>query len=225
LKKKHEAVLVIAPHMDDEVLGCGGAIGQHVANGDDVYICFVANRIYDHTFDQERSQLQEQHAEKARRVLGYKNKRFLRLMDERLDSCLQDSIIPIEDYTREINPDIVYSPFPFDNNQDHRAVAQAVQVVLRPCGSIQPRRWLYYEVPSSTEQAPHVGNPVFRPTVYLEIDSWIEKKIEALHQYTDECRPFPNPRSPESLKALAIKRGMEVGLKMAEAFMLVRERV
>ena len=36
-------VLVIAPHMDDEVLGCGGTIIRHVDSGDQVTVCIVAN--------------------------------------------------------------------------------------------------------------------------------------------------------------------------------------
>ena len=34
-------VLVIAPHPDDEVLGCGGTIAKHAKEGDKIYLCVV----------------------------------------------------------------------------------------------------------------------------------------------------------------------------------------
>lgn len=34
-------VLVFAPHADDEILGCGGTIARHAAEGDKVYVCVI----------------------------------------------------------------------------------------------------------------------------------------------------------------------------------------
>jgi len=217
-------VLVVAPHLDDEVLGCGGAIVAHVERGDMVHTCFVAHRVYDHVYDEVRMEAQRKNAAQAAVELGYDKMSFLDLPDERLDESLQRIIIPLEEYARQVNPDVVYSPFGGDNNQDHRAVARAMQVVMRPMGPVKAKRWLLYEVPSSTEWAPNVGGPMFRPTVYLDVKGTLHKKSEALRCYEDECRPYPNPRSPEGLKALAMKRGMEAGMEYAEAFMLARER-
>ncbi|WP_058369821.1 PIG-L deacetylase family protein [Psychrobacter sp. ENNN9_III] len=36
-------VLVVAPHADDEVLGCGGTIAKHVRHGDNVYVAIMTN--------------------------------------------------------------------------------------------------------------------------------------------------------------------------------------
>lgn len=223
MNSQERKVLVIAPHLDDEILGCGGAIARHVAAGDGVHVVFVAHRVYGHVHDPEVMKEQLLHAEKAQKVLGYKAYTFLDLPDERLDNCLQDIIIPLEKIFAQVDPSIVYSPYSWDNNQDHRAVAQAVQVVLRPMASSSVRRWLMYETPSSTEQAPNAGSPVFSPTVYKNISSQLETKIKALACYETEQNAFPHPRSSEGLRALAMKRGMEAGIKMAEAFMLVRE--
>ena len=34
-------ILVFAPHPDDEVLGCGGVMAKHAAEGDEVYVCIA----------------------------------------------------------------------------------------------------------------------------------------------------------------------------------------
>jgi len=218
-------VLVIAPHMDDEVLGCGGTIARHVERGDNVFVCFVAHRVYNHQYNDERNEVEKKHANRAKEVLNYKEPVFFGLNDERLDACIQDIIIPLEEYITRIKPQIVYSPFCNDNNQDHQAVAKAVQVVLRPVAVPFVERWLMYETPSSTEQAPSVGTLGFQPNVYYSIENYLDKKLKAIACYETEVRPFPNPRSPEGIKALAMKRGMDCGLEYAESFILVREKI
>jgi len=223
-KENNKIVLVVSPHLDDEVLGCGGVIARHVAQGDKVHVCFVAHRVYDHVYDAAKMEIEKEHAIYAKEVIGYNEFHFLDMNDERLDACIQDIIIPLEKYITLTKPQIVYSPFLNDNNQDHQAVAKAVQVVLRPVAVPFVECWLMYETPSSTEQAPSVGILGFQPNVYYDIGDYLNKKLKALACYETEARPFPNPRSPEGIKALAMKRGMECGLENAESFMLVRER-
>jgi LmbE family N-acetylglucosaminyl deacetylase len=217
-------ILVIAPHLDDEVLGCGASIVSHVSEGHTVSVCFVANRVYEHKYDEEKMSVELTHAREAQKILGYQNFHFLNLPDERLDSCLQDIIIPMEEYVFTIRPEVVYSPFRSDNNQDHRAVAKALQVVLRPAAAGFVHRWLMYETPSCTDQTPSPGIFGFQPNVYRDISDYLNIKLKALACYETEVRHHPHPRSSESIRALAIKRGMEAGLSYAEAFMLVREK-
>jgi N-acetylglucosamine malate deacetylase 1 len=217
-------ILVIAPHMDDEVLGCGGNIRKHVSNGDSVSVCFVANRAYDHKYDEQKIAIELTHARSAQKILGYQNFHFLNLPDERLDTCVQDIIIPLEEYVFSIRPEVVYSPFRNDNNQDHQAVAKALQVVLRPVAVTFLNRWLMYETPSCTEQSPAPGIFGFQPNVFSDISDYLDIKLKALACYETEARKFPHPRSPEAVRALAMKRGAEAGYALAESFMLARER-
>ena len=36
-------ILIIAPHCDDEILGCGGSMSKHVQNRHNVYVAIVTN--------------------------------------------------------------------------------------------------------------------------------------------------------------------------------------
>ena len=217
-------ILVIAPHMDDEVLGMGGTIARHVDQGDDVHVCFVAHRVYGHTFDEARNRGEILCAEKAKAVLGYKDARFLNLPDERLDACLQDIIIPLEKYLGEVQPEVVYVNHRGDNNQDHQAVFKAAMVVVRPASNDRIRSVLCYEALSSTEQSPPVPELAFLPNCHVNIDRYLARKLEALQCYSTELRKFPHPRSVEGIQTLAKKRGMESGFHAAEAFMILRDR-
>lgn len=217
-------VLVIAPHMDDEVLGCGGTIVRHIVNRDKVFVCFVANRVYNHQFNRKNNDIERQCVFAAKRILGYAEAMFLDLNDERLDVSIQDIIILLERYVNKVKPNIVYIPFMGDNNQDHRVIFDAARVVLRPAATPFINTVYMYEVPSSTEQSPPLSESAFLPNYYVDIKKYMHKKIKAFERYKTEQRVYPHPRSKEAIRILAQKRGIEIGFEYAEAFMLLRQK-
>lgn len=217
-------ILVIAPHMDDEVLGCGGTIVKYVAAGDEVFVCFIAHRVYNHKFNKKKNEIEKKHTLKAKEILGYKEAAFFDMDDERLDLSVQDILIALERHLLKIKPSVVYCPFKGDNHQDHRAVFDAARVALRPSAMTFVEKLLMYEVPSSTEQSPPIPENAFLPNYYVDIEASIDKKIKALECYETEKRAYPHPRSVEAIRVIAQKRGTEVSFKYAEAFMLLREK-
>lgn len=217
-------VLIIAPHMDDEVLGCGGTIAKHVNQGHTVSVCVVANRAYGHKYDDELIAVEKQAVKAAKEILGYKRLIFLDLPDEQLDSKLIEVIVPLEALLLEIKPDIVYVNHRGDVNQDHQAVFKAAMVACRPISAHQVHKILAYEIPSSTDQSPPFEEVTFIPNYYVDITPFLEKKIQALSCYQREARLFPHPRSPEGISIYAQKRGMEIGFQAAEAFAVIRDQ-
>lgn len=216
-------VLVIAAHMDDEVLGMGGTIARHVAAGDDVTVCITCKRAYNHRFEPKVVLEEKEAAIRAAKVLGYEDVRFLDLRDELLDERLLDVIAPLEECVSEVLPSVVYTHHRGDSNQDHRAVFQASLIACRAISRHKVSRVLAYEVPSSTDIAPPFPEYVFQPNVYVNIGGCLDRKIEAMRMYTRELREFPHPRSAKGIEVLAQKRGMEIGFPAAEAFMLIRD--
>lgn len=216
-------VLVIAAHMDDEVIGMGGTIAKHVAAGDDVSVCIACQRAYNHQFDPKIVEEEKQAAMRAAKILGYTDIRFLNLRDELLDERLLDVVTPLEECVLNIKPSVVYTHHRGDLNQDHRAIFQATLVACRTIAEPQVRRLLSYEISSSTEQAPPFLEYAFQPNFYVNIGDFLDRKIEAIKAYTRELREFPHPRSAKGLEVLAQKRGMEVGFQAAEAFVVLRD--
>jgi len=216
-------VMVISPHMDDETLGMGGTIAKHVSCKDEVSVVIVAHRVYDHKFDPIINQKESQAAKSAKEILGYQHLTLLGLPDERLDNCIQDLLIPLEKEYNVFKPDILYTCHYGDNNQDHRAVFEAVRILGRASSPVKVAKFLCYEVLSSTEASPPLVQNAFMPNYYVDIESFIEKKLAAFKCYEKEQRPFPHPRSFEGVNVLAKKRGMEVGFNFAEAFVVLRD--
>jgi LmbE family N-acetylglucosaminyl deacetylase len=218
-------VLLIAPHMDDEVLGAGATLARHSALGDSVFVCIVANRAYNHHYDETKILRQKEHAMDAKRVLGYKELHFLDLPDEQLDKKTIDILVPLETYMQKIQPEIVYINHRGDSNQDHKAVFQAAIIACRSFGLSSIKKVFSYEVLSSTDQAPPFAEYAFLPNYYVNIAPYIEHKKKALGCYIDESRDFPHPRSLKAVEILAHKRGLEVGYEYAEAFCLIRRKL
>jgi LmbE family N-acetylglucosaminyl deacetylase len=211
--------------MDDEVLGCAGAIARHVDAGDEVHVLVVCNRAYDHTYDTATIDAEKSCAETARSVLGYHELMFLDLPDEKLYEHLQAAIAGIEQVVADFQPRQVYTAFGGDLHQDHRTVAHAVSIVLRASAAPSVRRALAFEVPSGTDQALPGGGEFFAPNIFVDIEFQLDRKIKAMRAYSREMRPFPHPRSLEMLTAKARSRGAQAGLAAAEAFVLLREIV
>lgn len=216
--------LIISPHLDDEVLGCGGVILKKLSQGEEVMVCFVANRVYQHKLDIDLYEKEKRCALKTKEILGYQHHYFLSLPDECLDQNLQNVIIGLEEVIDNFNPNSVYVPFYGDNNQDHRAVYEAARVALRPAARPNVNEVYLYEVPSSTEQSPQTIKDVFMPNTYEEIGDYLEIKLKGFKAYETESRVFPHPRSLEAIKNLAMRRGIESNLNYAEAFMAIRLR-
>ena len=128
----------------------------------------------------------------------------------------------ISKVVNEVNPDILYIPHKGDLNKDHRLVFESCLVATRPANH-KIERILSYETLSETEWGQSIEP--FTPNVYIDISDTIKTKIEAMKAYKSELKWYPHPRSLEIIEALAKKRGSEVGVKFAEAFMLIREIV
>ncbi len=218
-------VLVIAAHPDDEVLGLGGTMADHVRQKDRVAVLIVSDGV---SARHNETELQKVATREACNTLGVQDVHFGDLPDQRLDSLpLLEVIKPISELVKSIRPHIVYTHHRGDANQDHRAVFAATLVAVRPVGDNPVERVLGYEVASSTEWGPPFVEWAFLPNVFVDISLTLDVKLKALEAYgktfQSEIKPFPHPRSAEAVRIYAQQRGIAVGLQAAEAFVLIRE--
>jgi LmbE family N-acetylglucosaminyl deacetylase len=216
-------VLVVAPHPDDEVLGCGGAIARHSAQGDAVQVLVMTRGAPDiYPLDDEDEVRQE--AQAAHAILGVVDTHFLDFPAPKLDTIpgykLADAIANM---IRKYQPHTVYLPHRGDIHLDHQKVYQATLVAARPINHCPVRQLLCYETLSETEWAPPWSDTAFVPNVFVDITDYLDLKLKAMHCYQSELQPTPHPRSLQAIETLAKQRGSTVSLAAAEAFMLVRQ--
>ena len=83
LENMSNNVLVLAPHGDDEVLGCGGSIAKHIESGDHVTVAFI-KAAYD-----ERSTVQLQNTISAQKVLNYERMIIMNLDENIIHNKLE----------------------------------------------------------------------------------------------------------------------------------------
>jgi len=221
----NKKILIVAPHMDDEVLGCGGVIAKHIKNKDQVVVCIFCNRAYDGVYNQELIDKEKESAKKVKEFYGYQDLIFFDFPDEDLSSNFRPALRSLEKLAKEYLPQIVYLPFRGDLHQDHKTTSHIGNIVFRSSSGLSTEKVYSYEVPSGTDMSFPDENDIFNPNVFVDISNEINKKVDAMKLYEAESREFPHPRSSEMLLAKARSRGSQSNFEAAEAFMLLFEAV
>lgn len=216
-------VLVIAPHPDDEVLGCGGTIAKHVKQGDEVFVAIVTKGC-EPLFSVDSVDKVRDECRKAGALLGVKEIIFMDFPAAMLETVpryeFNDAFIRL---IQNVKPEIVYLPHRGDMQLDHKLTVDAAMVALRPKYQHVVKKIYIYETLSETGwDIPNMTNE-FIPISFNDISDFLELKIEAMKVYTTQLVEYPNARSIESIRALATYRGTMVGLNAAEAFAVIRE--
>lgn len=212
-------VMVIAPHADDEILGCGGTISKYIDAGYNVHILIVTKGLKPVN---GKFQVREE-AKKLHKFLKTKLI-FLDFKTTCLDVTRTAEIA--EQIFEEIsknNIQILFIPHRGDIHNDHREVFDAALVASRPVNNNPVKEIYAYETLSETEWSPPYSSNVFIPNVFIDIEDYIDLKINAMEYYKSQIKTFPNPRSKKGIIALAQYRGATIGVKYAEAFMLIRK--
>ncbi|MEM7666583.1 MAG: PIG-L deacetylase family protein [Pseudomonadota bacterium] len=215
--------LVIAPHPDDEVLGCGGTIARLADSGQEVHVAIVT-RGYEPAFSAEGVEQVRAELAEAHKILGVAQCHFLDFPAAALDTLPGAEInAAIGKLVQTISPDTLFLPFLGDVHRDHQLVFNAGLVAARPRDPDVPRRIYAYETLSETNWAAPGINETFAPNAFFDVSETIERKLNAFARFESQVKPFPDERSLKTIEALATVRGSTVYVASAEAFVLIRE--
>lgn len=216
-------VLVIAPHPDDEILGCGGTMARILAEGGNVEVAIVTKG-QQPQFPVEMVEGIRAETKAAHKLLGLATTHYLDLPAAALDRMSATELNgALAGLVQDTQPDTLFLPFIGDIHTDHQLTFLAAMVAARPRHERAPRRIYAYETLSETNwYAPGI-TPAFIPNVFIDISETLERKLDAFRCFESQVREFPDERSIEAIRALAIMRGASMYRKAAEAFMLVRQ--
>lgn len=217
-------VLVIAPHPDDETLGCGGTLLKHRANGDEIYWLIVTSISEEQGFHIDRINSRQIEIDNVAMRYGFQSVYQLNWPTMKLDEIPMSRLVQsFSNVIQEVQPEIVYVPFRDDIHSDHKYVFDAAAACTKWFRYPFIKRVLAYETVSETEFGinPMIG--AFKPNVFINIAEHVNDKWEIMKIFETEIGVFPFPRSRESIEALSRHRGSASGFNAAEAFMLLKE--
>lgn len=219
-------ILVIAPHPDDETLGCGGTILKNIAQGNEVSWLIMTTIGKELGYNQDQIEKREKEIDSVSKAYGLKNTFRLPHLTSLLDK--QDFGILISDVKKifeEYTPEEIYLPFSGDIHSDHKITFNAC-VSSSKCFRTPFIKKIYcYETISETDFAIDPVAIKFNPNIFVNITDQINEKIEIMKNYDGEMKSPPFPRSEESIRALATLRGASSNYNSAEAFILLKERI
>lgn len=226
---KNKKILIIAPHPDDEVLGCGGLILRAKQQNAKVYVLYITVGTVKLYSGQSKIDTRLDELKKVSKFLGLDDYEVAFPDDEhhmKLDIIPQKEIIDmIEQNSKvslnKIKADIIAIPDIHASHQDHIATTHAAFAATR----VQPhflkpfqRTIFSYEIPEYT-WSPY-GR--FSPNMYLEITDLLEKKCKAMSLYASQLVNEMHPRNLENIRRFAYTRGREVAVEAAECFFINR---
>jgi LmbE family N-acetylglucosaminyl deacetylase len=180
-----EQVVVLAPHMDDETIGCGGTLARHARAGATITVVFLTDgrhgggsRLKGLTGEALRAEeekliaTRKAEAQRALEKLGVQSMLFLDIEDGTLqqDSGAAPRLRTILEQQR---PELVYLPYFLEQHADHLAVSTIFLEATRD--STLRMQCIGYEV----------WTPLF-PNCFVRIDEVVEQKKQALAEYRSQ---------------------------------------
>lgn len=218
-----DKTLVIAPHPDDELLGCGGTLLRRKAEGAKLCWLIVTGISEEGGWPLAKVKKRDQEITKVATGLEVDQVINLKLPTTKLDTIpMGDLIQKFSQVFHDFEPNEILVPHRGDVHTDHRVVFEAAAACCKWFRYPSIKRVLSYETLSETELSLNPSSK-FHPNYFVGISQYLEEKLNLLSIYTSEIGEFPFPRSLTAVKALAQIRGATSGFEYAEGFELLRE--
>lgn len=220
-------ILIIAPHADDEVLGCGATMAKLSKQGHNVYVLVATNASVGapELYSSELIRQIRSEAIEAHKILGVKETTFLEFPAPALDQYPRYKMAnEMAAVIKKYFIDTVFIPHRGDCHIDHKIIHECTLVACRPLANSTVKAVYAYETLSETEWGEPVSADAFVPTKYVTFsEDEFSIKLQAMSCFESQLYAFPASRSLEAIEALAKYRGATVSKMRAEGFEVLRE--
>ncbi|GAA65006.1 hypothetical protein P20311_2810 [Pseudoalteromonas sp. BSi20311] len=219
-----KTILIVAPHADDETLGCGGTILRYIKEGHEVHWLLVTGMKEEFGFSTEQITIRNKEIDKVNKLYGFSSLNKLNFPPAALEKVSKGELIgAISKVVNAIKPDEVFTTYRNDAHSDHEIVYDAVMSCTKSFRYPFVKRVLAYETISETDFGLKPEDGGFRPNTFIDIGPFLQEKLNILEVFESEVGEFPFPRSRKSLESLAFVRGAQSNCNAAEAYFLIKE--
>ncbi len=179
-------VLVVAPHPDDEAIGCGGTLCLHAQRGDRVAVAFLSSgELGLRTLPAaEACRIREAEAEAAAIVLGIASLSFLRQPDWYVGGHVATAAAALRDVVAREEPKVIYLPHEAEWHPDHRAALPIVRAALDGLNVVSPTLRTY-EVWTPMAEHEHVE----------DISAVLDRKLIAIGRHASQLSQLAYDRA------------------------------
>jgi LmbE family N-acetylglucosaminyl deacetylase len=215
-------ILVIAPHPDDEVLGCGGVLSL-LKNKKKYWLVITKMHEKDGYLSSQIIK-REKEIKKISSILNFRKVINLGFRASNLNKDQLNLLInKMSDIIKFIKPDTIFAPYLHDSHSDHFFTTYSLNHILKSFRYPFIKKCYLYETLSETNLV-SPKKKRFVPNAYFNISTVLNKKIQLMKIYKSEIKKHPFPRSAKAIKSLAVIRGSESGYNYAEAYELILEK-
>jgi len=171
----HKDALIIAPHPDDESLGCGGSLSRHTSKGSRVKIIFLTDGDkgdFEGRFGKEYVEIRRKSAKKALHILGVIDFEFWGYKDRDFHQVAPEIKERLLSAVETFSPSLIYAPSPLEAHPDHRVASELVWNIRNDVGEAA---LVFYEVLMA-----------LYPNILVDITAEMKTKRRAIESYFTE---------------------------------------
>lgn len=212
MKHSKKKILVIAPHADDEVLGCGGYLLHQSKEGAEIHLAIAT---IGGTDKLQNYDVRVMEFLQVCKILDARGHCFYENKDAELDIVShKDLTTKIDELIDKIRPDELFISFK-SRHQDHIKVYDCAMASIRLRVGYNPKFVALYEYPFITGD---LQNVVRGGNMFHDITDVINEKVALFKCYKSQVKESPSPLNEGGIKALANYRGLSIGVQYAEMF-------